>query len=69
MTDITYDFREGQLVRLYHGVPETAWTIYDTPDDVLRAAIAWNDPDGDFDDLARVHMLEIFLHDFIGDRP
>ena len=26
------------------------------------------DPDGDFDDLARVHMLEIFLHDFIGDR-
>lgn len=69
MTDITYDFKEGQIVRLYHGVPETAWTIYDTPDDVLREAIAWNDPDGDFDDLQRVQMLEIFLSDFIINRP
>ena len=64
----SYDFKEGQLVRLFHGVPETAWDIYATPDDELRAAIAWNDPDGDFDGLPRVTMLEIFLHDFIVDR-
>lgn len=69
MTDITYDFKEGQLVRLYHGIPETAWTIYEAPDDVLREAITWNDPDGDFDDLQRVQMLEIFLSDFIMNRP
>jgi hypothetical protein len=38
------------------------------PDHELRAAIAWNDPDGDFDTLPRVTMLEIFIHDFIVDR-
>jgi hypothetical protein len=68
MNDISYDFREGQLVRLYHGVPETAWPIYDTPDAVLRDAISWNDPDGDFDTLTRVYLLEIFLSDFVVSR-
>lgn len=68
MNDISYDFREGQLVRMYHGRPETAWYIYDATDDILRDAIAWNDPNGDFDNLSRVHLLEIFLSDFIVSR-
>lgn len=64
----SYDFKEGQLVRLFHGRPETAWDIYAAPDDEIRAAIAWNDRDGDFDDLPRVTLLEIFIHDFIVNR-
>lgn len=62
---ISYDFREGQLVELYQGVPQMAWTIYETPDYVLRRAISWNDPNGDFLECDRQTMLEIFLHDFI----
>jgi hypothetical protein len=62
---ITYDFQEGQIVELFHGVPADAWDIFSAPDDVLRKVIAWNDPNGDFDELERVHMLEIFLSDFI----
>lgn len=65
----SFDFREGQLVELWYGVPADAWTIYEVPDDKLREAIAWNDRDGDFDDCDRTTMLEIFLHDFIMDRP
>ena len=65
MSHISYDFKEGQLVRLFHGVPDEAWTIYQAPTEELRAAIAWNDSNGDFDNLARVDILEIFIHDFI----
>ena len=62
---VSYDFKEGQLIRLFHGVPDEAWIIYEAPTEELRAAIAWNDRNGDFDDLERVHILEIFIHDFI----
>lgn len=62
---ISYDFREGQLIRLFHGRPDKAWIIYKAPTEELRKAIAWNDANGDFDDLERVHILEIFIHDFI----
>ena len=62
---ISYDFKEGQLCRLFHGVPEDAWTIYEAPTEELRKAIAWNDANGDFDHLERVDILEIFIHDFI----
>jgi hypothetical protein len=62
---ISYDFREGQLVRLFHGVPEEAWTIYEAPTEELRACIKWNDRGGDFDELDRLVILEIFLFDFI----
>jgi hypothetical protein len=62
---ISYDFKEGQLIRLFHGVPDEAWIIYKAPTEELRAAVAWNDANGDFQDLDRVHLLEIFIHDFI----
>lgn len=62
---VTYTFTEGQIVELFHGRPQDAWNIYDAPDDVIRRAIAWNDPNGDFDDVPRVQLLEIFLADFI----
>ena len=62
---ISYDFKEGQLCRLFHGVPENAWTIYEAPTEELRRAIAWNDANGDFDQLERVDILEVFIHDFI----
>jgi len=62
---ISYDFKEGQLIRLFHGVPDEAWIIYQVPTEELRACIKWNDRDGDFDELERVTILEIFLHDFI----
>lgn len=61
----SYDFQEGQIVELFHGVPADAWLIQTAPDDVIRAALAWNDANGDFDNLSRVHLLEIFLSDFI----
>jgi hypothetical protein len=62
---ITYDFREGQLVRLFHGRPEASWTIYDAPTDELIACISQNDANGDFEGLPREKVLEIFLHDYI----
>lgn len=65
MKHVSYDFKEGQLIRLFHGVPDAAWTIYQAPTEELRAAITWNDANGDFEELARVDILEIFIHDFI----
>ena len=65
MSNISYTFTEGQIVELFHGVPQDAWSIQTAPDDVIRAALAWNDANGDFDNLSRVHLLEIFLSDFI----
>jgi hypothetical protein len=62
---ISYDFKEGQLIRLFHGVPDDAWIIYQAPTEELRRAITWNDSNGDFDHLERVDILEIFIHDFI----
>lgn len=62
---ISYDFKEGQLVRLFHGVPDQAWDIYKLPTKELRACLRWNDKDGDFDHLKRATLLEIFLFDFI----
>ena len=64
---ISYDFRDGQLIRLFHGRPEDAWSIYSVSDEVLRAAITWNDQNGDFENLSRAKMLEIFISDFIVD--
>ena len=65
---ISYDFKEGQLIRLFHGVPDDAWTIYQAPTEELRAAVTWNDANGDFEGLTRQTLLEIFLHDFIVSR-
>lgn len=62
---ISYDFKEGQLIRLSNGLIDQDWTIYQAPTEELRAAIAWNDANGDFDHLERVDILEIFIHDFI----
>jgi hypothetical protein len=62
---ISYDFKEGQLIRLFHGVPDDAWLIYQAPTEELRAAISWNDANGDFEELDRVDILEIFIADFI----
>ena len=68
MNNLSYDFLEGQLCELFQGVPHNAWPIYEVPDDVLRAALAWNDKDGDFAECDRQGMLEIFLHDFVVSR-
>ena len=68
MNNLSYDFLEGQLCELFHGVPHNAWAIYEVPDDVLRQALAWNDKDGDFAECDRLGMLEIFLHDFVVSR-
>lgn len=65
MNNISYTFTEGQIVELFHGVPQNAWPIYSAPDDVIVRALAWNDANGDFEGLPRVHLLQIFLSDFI----
>jgi hypothetical protein len=65
MNYITYDFQDGQIVELFHGVPHDAWDIYSAPDEVLIRALEWNDSNGDFEGLERVRLLEIFLSDFI----
>ena len=65
MHNVTYDFKEGQLIKLFHGRPSEAWDIYHAPTEELRSAIAWNDRNGDFEELERVHILEIFIMDFI----
>jgi hypothetical protein len=66
---ISYDFKEGQLVRLFHNRPENAWDIYSVPDHILIDVLSYNDSNGDFDHLPRSTLLEIFLADFIINRP
>jgi hypothetical protein len=61
---VSYGFEHGQIIELIDGVP-ARWDIHAVPDDVLRAALSWNDPNGDFADTPRVHLLEVFLSDFI----
>jgi hypothetical protein len=62
---VSYDFKDGQIVRLFHGRPEASWTICDAPTDELIACISQNDANGDFEGLPREKVLEIFLHDYI----
>jgi hypothetical protein len=68
MKNVTYDFKEGQLIRLFHGVPESAWLISETPGSVLIECLSWNDANGDFEGLDRVTLLEVLLSDFIVDK-
>lgn len=65
MSATSYDFQEGQIVELFHGVPADSWDIYSAPDEVLIRALEWNDSNGDFEGLERVRLLEVFLADFI----
>ena len=65
MDNLSYAFTEGQIVELFHGVPQDAWSIYTAPNEVLIRALEWNDSNGDFKSLNRVRLLEIFLSDFI----
>jgi hypothetical protein len=65
MQNVSYDFKEGQLIRLFHGVPESACSISEAPDSVLIECLSWNDANGDFEGLDRVTLLEILLSDFI----
>lgn len=68
MEKISFDFVEGQLVQLFNSRPEDAWDIYDVTNDKLIEALYWNDPNGDFDELPREKLLEIFLVDFVVNR-
>lgn len=68
MEKTSFDFVEGQLVQLFHSRPEDAWDIYDVTNDKLIEALYWNDPNGDFDELPREKLLEIFLADFVVNR-
>jgi hypothetical protein len=65
MKNISYDFKEGQLIRLFHGVPESAWLISEAPEDVLIECLSWNDSNGDFEGLNRFTLLELLLSEFI----
>ena len=65
MSNLSYTFTEGQIVELFHGVPQAAWAIYTAPDDVIIRALQWNDRNGDFEGLERAQLLEVFLADFI----
>jgi len=51
MHNVSYDFKEGQLIKLHYGRPIEAWDIYHAPTEELRNAIAWNDRNGDFEEL------------------
>jgi hypothetical protein len=65
MSNLSYDFLDGQIIELFHGRPHDAWNIYTAPDEVLIRALQWNDRNGDFEGLERVRLLEVFLADFI----
>ena len=53
MDFISYDFKEGQIVELFHGRPQAAWEIDSAPDKVLREVIAWAERQKEFDDYER----------------
>lgn len=65
---VTYTLTEGQLVVLHHGRPEDAWKPEDAPTDVLRAFCAWNDRNGEFDELTRDGLLAV-VAEWIADEP
>jgi hypothetical protein len=65
MSNLSYTFTDGQIVELFHDRPQAAWSIYSAPDEVLIRALEWNDRNGDFEDLPRAQLLEVFLADFI----
>lgn len=50
-------FKDGEICKCV--------SIYQASDDLIREALSWNDPGGDFDNLPRAALLEIFLSDFI----
>ena len=61
----SYKFENGRIVQLSNGRAVDAWPIHAAPDSVIRAALAWNDANGDFDACDRVTLLEIFICNFI----
>lgn len=62
---ITFTYTEEQLVCLFHGRPETAYSLDDAPVEFIRDALAWNDANADLDGLDRATLLEIFHRDFL----
>jgi hypothetical protein len=60
-----YYFHQKQLIRTFEGRTNATWTIFEAPTEELRAAITWNDANGDFENLDRGQILEVFINDFI----
>jgi len=56
---IRYVFTEGQLVRLFHDRPETAYAPKDAPTEFLREYARWNDANGEWNDADRDCLLVI----------
>lgn len=60
-----YKFEFGHLFKKDEAGRITCWVMYELPDCELRAALQWNDKDGDFEECDRQTMLEIFIVDFL----
>jgi hypothetical protein len=56
---IRYTFIDGQITRLFHDRPDTAYAPADAPVEFLRAYAQWNDRNGEYDDLDRDTLLTI----------
>lgn len=64
---ISYYFHQKLFIRTVDGRQDNQWSIFDAPTEELRKAISWNDRNGDFENLERVHILEIFINNFTKD--
>jgi hypothetical protein len=62
---ITYDFKNGAIVKLYNGVAVRYFDPALITCAELMDVLEWNDPNGDFHELERHTLLEILLRDFI----
>lgn len=60
----TWSFSEGHLRHHATNGCTTSWAIELADNSFIRQALAWNDPNGDFDGLSRIYLLEILLKDF-----
>jgi hypothetical protein len=61
----TYKFECDMLKKYSNGAFINAWYLDNAPTEELRAAISWNDANGDFEDLNRLEIIQVFMSDFI----
>ena len=57
--NVRFTIAEDQIVKLFHDRPEGAYLPVDAPTEFLREFCAWNDRNGDYDDLSREDLLTI----------
>jgi hypothetical protein len=63
---VTYDYRDGQLVKLNKlGVVTESWSIANAPLRFIRNAVQWNDANGDYDEMSIDDLRTVATMQFV----